>query len=403
MIVRKITTPAEYARTQEVFAIAFEFKLDPADLNPEHLQQAIETPRGRMDRYWQDRWAAFNDDGEMLGYIGGYPAPVRFDGRETTCTCIGGVSCLPQYRRQGVVASCLRQHLNDSYQAGHVFSYLYPFSTAFYRQFGYELAAQSVDWSFELATLPAWPEVQGTAVLNQGQTELAAIRQVYNQYMAEYNMSRLRQADDWTPLLPEQPAVEGRYFYVWKNQAGQPKAAFAFRKDYDRRTDRTWMRCQEFYFADQEGLLGLLKHIRSYRSHFDMVQIPLPVDVALERVLPEVSGRCRRELKFKGMGRVINARRALELARYRGEGEITLDLNDPIIAANNRSFRVSFQNGRCCSVETYDHAGDPAADLILDIATFSRWLLGGCGAEEIQEPRLRQVFYPKKLYLCDFF
>ncbi|MDD4368144.1 MAG: GNAT family N-acetyltransferase [Oscillospiraceae bacterium] len=403
MYVRKINSLAEYARTQEVFCIAFEVKLDPAVLSPERLARTTANPQNREERYWGERWAAFTDDGEMMGYIGGFPAPVRFDGQETTCTCIGGVSCLPQYRRQGVVAGCLRQHLNDSYQAGHVFSYLYPFSTAFYRQFGYELAAQGVDWSLEVASIPAYPEAQGTVVLIQGKAEWPAIRQVYDQSLADYNMARLRQADDWAPLLPEQPAVAGRYFYVWKNQAGQPKAAYCFRKDYDRNTDRTWMRCQEFYFTDQEGLLGLLNHIRSYRSHFDMVQIPLPAEIALERVLPEVSGRCRRELRFKGMGRVINAQRALELARYRGEGDITLRLKDPIIAANNRSFRVSFQNDRCRSVEGYDPGNAPAANLTLDIATFSRLMLGGCGTDEVQDPRLQQVFYPKKLYLCDFF
>ena len=397
MIVRKIKEN-EYDRTQEVFSIAFEMKMDQKALSEERLSRIKSFPMNREEKYWSERWAAFDESGAMLGFLTGFPATVRFDGNRVGCTCIGGVSSLPQFRGRGAIAGCFQKHLADSYRAGHVISYLYPFSTHFYRKFGYEVCVETVNWTLDVAAVPSFQKTAGEAVLNEGNAEISSIRKVYDDFMSDYNLSFVREDCDWSKAVSQAPAVEGRFTYVWKNENGIPKGVMTFRKEYDPVTRLSTMCCEEFYFSDTQGLCGLLGHISSYRSHFQKLKIPLPKDIALERVLPEVSGSCRRELDFTGMGRIINAERAFWLARYQGSGEITIKLTDPCVAQNNRSFKVTFSDGQCVAVE---QSGTSIHEL--DIAAFSRLVLGACGTDEIKDDQLKKIFYPKKAYIRDFF
>ena len=51
---------------------------------------------------------------------------------------------------------------------------------------------------------------------------------------------------DWIQDVARNPAVEGRFTYVWRNQAGIPKGAFTFRKEYEPGLDRATMLCDGF-------------------------------------------------------------------------------------------------------------------------------------------------------------
>ena len=74
---------------------------------------------------------------------------VQFDGSPCQLGGIGGVATLPQYRRRGGIRACFREALPDMYGSGYDFSYLYPFSTAYYRKFGYENCVQKYVFGFE--------------------------------------------------------------------------------------------------------------------------------------------------------------------------------------------------------------------------------------------------------------
>lgn len=398
MLVRKIFEE-EYKRTEEVFGIAFEIQISKEQLSQEKIRQIREKPETREEVYFKDRWAAFDDDGQMMGFLSGYPAAIRFDGKEAFCTCIGGVSCLPQYRRRGVIAGCFRKHLEDSYQAGYTFSYLYPFSTVFYRQFGYELCSETVEWEFDIRTIPDFPDVKGAARLNEHSSERQAVKRVYADYMRECNLSFVREDYDWAQVIRDNPAVENVYTYVWKNREGMPKGVLCYHKEVSKEYPGGLMQVKAFYFSDEEGLKGLFNHIRAFRSHFQSVRLSLPKHVALQRFLPEVSGHAfRRKIYFNGMGRVIHAENALCMAKYKGSGTVSIKLNDRYVKENNRVFKVTFENGSCQAVEE-----DTSWDVEMDIGTFSRCLLGCCDGYEIEREELKKIFYEKKNFICDGF
>ena len=123
MIIRK-TTAEDNTAVNALFAVAFESSPEngPAQENDTRIRH----------------WGAFTDDGELMSSLSVTPFSIRFDGSVCPMAGIGAVQTLPPYRRRGGIAACFASALPELYADGYLFSYLFPFSTAFYRRFGYE-------------------------------------------------------------------------------------------------------------------------------------------------------------------------------------------------------------------------------------------------------------------------
>ena len=140
------------------------------------------------------------------------------------------------------------------------------------------------------------------------------------------------------------------------------------------------LECTRFVFEGLEGLQGLLALLKTMESSHSHALITLPEDVELGGVLPEWSfGDARCQRSWLGMARVVNVRRALELARMRGEGSLVLEIDDAQIPQNSGRFRVRFAPGEPNAV---DRTQEPP-DVILGIQDFSRLILGGCDAQAL--------------------
>ena len=124
MIIRK-TRPEEGKRVNTLFAIAFEQPME----------------NGPGEEPGVTNWGAFEED-TMFSTFAVTDFTQFFDGNQVKMGGIGGVASLPQYRRAGGIRACFQKALPILYREGYVFSYLYPFSTAYYRKFGYESCVQ---------------------------------------------------------------------------------------------------------------------------------------------------------------------------------------------------------------------------------------------------------------------
>ena len=188
MIVRKIR-PEEFKRCQQLCALAFEYAMPDPALSAEALLDKVRSqPRSMQDVHWDSQWAAFGDDDRtMLATMTVVPWTTRFDGHAVPMGGIGGVASLPQYRRTGAIRGCFGAALRDMYDGGTLLSYLYPFSTAFYRRFGYELGCDWARWRLNLSGMPA-PDVKGAWRLSEPGCPLTEdIRAVDALRQARYN------------------------------------------------------------------------------------------------------------------------------------------------------------------------------------------------------------------------
>ena len=395
MLVRPITKE-EQLTSARLFSIAFESPLDPHNLTPFAENPVI--------------WAAFDDaSGDMMSTIYVTDYQVRFDGGTYRMGGVGGVASLPQYRRAGGVRACFASALPAMYREGYVFSYLYPFSTAYYRKFGYENCVQRFQAVIELRQLHP-EEFSGTFRLAAGgDALLSAVRTVDAVWESRYNMMLQHTEADYRWLLEADPAAKQEFIYAALSEAGEPLGYAAFKKQDE--PDGRNLICSRFRFLGRKGFAALMSLFSRLASDHRYVKLLLPADTAIQYLLPEWSlGAVRWELQSAGMVRVVNARAALLAARYRGSGSVVLRLYDAMIPENDGCFAIRFEAGRAVSVESSCAVPDAA----LPISTFSALLCGVCGfagarqflsgIEIFRETApLNQIFFRKPLFISDYF
>ena len=196
---------------------------------------------------------------------------------------------------------------------------------------------------------------------------------------------------------------------MWFDEDNIPRAYTTFRLANE--PDGRNLVCSRFFFTNSDGFQGLLGLFKSLASDHTYLKFDTPVLPALQYLMPEWSlGAVSWTLQASaGMVRVINAKRVLEKARYRGTGKFTLEIRDPGIPQNSGCYTVTFANGAAESVER----SQEEADAVMDISTFSALICGVCnwadakdsfrGLELCRDECFSQVFYRKPLMICDYF
>ena len=323
--------------------------------------------------------------------------PVRVGG-------IGGVSTLPQYRRRGGIRACFEALLPELYRREYDFSYLYPFSTAFYRKFGYECCVQKQLVTVDLRLLRTSYFEDTYRLAEPGRDLSEDVCAVDQAWYRAYNMSVLHGRSDYRWVTGLDPAAGDKYLYVWYDN-GAPSAYVRFQPEGDT------LQCDRFRFTSARGfraLLGLLQTMSTDRSH---ARFYLPESKALRYLLPEWSlGAVRWQLLCGGMVRVVRVREVLEKAKCIGTGRVTLEITDHQIPENTGVYRVSFRDGRVTQAARTDAAPDAAltipalSALISGVCSFTEAAQWMPGAElKTPNPALDQLFYKKEMFIEEDF
>lgn len=409
MIIRKIK-PEELKRTQELFSIAFEFGADISKTAEEVSQEITTNPASREDIYWQERWAAFEDDDRtMMSYLIAQPFPVNFDGNIYPMAGIGGVASLPQYRRQGGIRGCFEAALPELYEKGTVFSYLYPFSTAYYRRFGYELGCSRLSYQVRLSSLTQFP-ICGKCVLTEpGKYMTDEIRQIYKVWQDKYNMMVVNEDWEYAWTKKVHPVKDQVFTYVYLSENHTPMGYVTFLQS--KIEGERSLQCSRFCYTCVEGLKGLLNLLSSLASDHSYVTFELPIDMDISMLLPEWAMGAVTVKKYPtGMIRAVNVEKILAGARYLGSGQLTLQIEDKQILANTGIFTVNFQDGRAVKI-TRDERDVP--DIKLGINEFSRLILGASNTSALEymdgitingnQDGIDRVFYEKPNLILEYF
>ncbi len=410
MIVRRVRVD-ELKRCSEVMSLAFEFPNREQRTSEEIAKEVLENPKGRFQRYYDYKWAAFEDDDKtMMGFICTIPYVVNFDGSICKMNGIGGVSTLPHYRRTGSIRGCFEKSLPWMYEEGFAFSYLYPFSSEFYRKFGYELCGEQIAYEVNLQAYKRFP-IGGKCVLAEGDACFEDIKKVYGDFARGMNMMCVREDEDYPWARELNPARDCIYTYVYYNDAGEAKGVMTFDKTRENGSFYAKMNCKQFLFSDMEGFKGLMNHALSFIAYYSHICFRLPVHMdALSAIAEWPKLPYARTIAHVGMNRVVNVQMVLEMAKYKGSGKVCMKITDEQIEQNNGLFTVVFENGKATSVEK----GGEAADIELTIQDFSRLITGSHDLSQAawlfgtkilnpENEALNGVFYRKPIFIIDSF
>ncbi len=420
MFARKLE-PKEYWRAGLNMAVAFE--------SPFEYGKELEKSQTARENPLEDYYGAFPGEGEApVASVIMNKKQVRFDGHVLKMGGVGGVATLPAHRRGGAVRACMELALQDLYKEGCALSHLYPFSTAYYRQYGYAPAGKTLRWRVRLQDLKRLPDVGGTVRQLMPGDDLGVLAQLYAKAYGDTNFSCLREVFD-KDLEGDKPLSEKRWMFLWSDDDGVPGGFLIGSRVKDTLHCVTEFSGRDgLIFADAKALVGLLRFVcTAFIANFADIEFGIPDHIDLSGLLPEISGMdCRPVLN--GMARAVNAEMLLRLCSCRGEGKLALGITDRIIPENNDTFLLDFAPGRENRVE---RTGGPA-DIELDAGNLAV-LLGGCRsadsiamtpdirvnftqmnstqADSQEKPaqwgapgiNLSQVFYRKPCHILDLF
>ena len=412
-MIARLLKPEESWRWNQVMAAAFEWDFD---LEKAKAEAAREKTEEELREQARNRcFGALSDDGKILyGCVNSREYTCRFDGGAYKLGGIGGVSTLPPYRHNGAIRASLSASLRDMYENGFTFSYLYPFSTQYYRKFGYEVGAEARRWVMPLADIRP-KDVGGTIEQIFPGDDFSPLLEVYNACFGDCNMSAVRDRYD-AGLEKAKLMEEHRYVYVWRNEAGAPRGLMIAHKT--REDGAVVMDCNHtfgaqnengFLFCDMEALSALLFFVKSaFSADYDKISFTTRREIDLTSLVGENnSASC--SMFWNGMLRVVNVRRVLENCSCRGTGCVRIAVEDTILPENCGTWKLTFAPGQVNFVEKTEEQ----PDVSLTINAFSALI---CGARDVHSlawipdavvhnaaAPFAGVFYAKPCFMLDLF
>lgn len=415
MIIKKVTPETEYL-ADFTSAVAFEYGTDYIKSKEESEKRLSEPePEKRAEDNHEPkavRWGAFTDDmSECMATVWSTPYTVRFDRRTILMGGIGGVACLPHHRDKGAVKAIMREMLADDYRRGITYDYLYPFSRAYYRQYGFENAVERRTYEIPFDALRALirEKAAGSFYMIRPDMDYSVLDTVSARAFQEINLSTCWLRPSQT-LKKSGGADKMNYIYVYADEAGTPRGYVAF-------TGRNGvMNCVNdfghpagFVFDGADTLRQMLRFCaRMFSSRYNTLKITLPGYVRIETIIPEMNS-VSASVDTQGMIRIINLDSVLRSMLYKGSGEITISVDDPVIKENSGCRLIKWRDDKFVSAELF--GSEP--DIECGIGELSLLTSGAVRTEEIRwlsgvkvnnpYADLSGIFYFKESYVTSLF
>lgn len=399
--VTRLLKPEEDIAYEKVQAVAFEKEYDES-VKEEAKTSVISRKIG-----------VFHEDGKTwMGCLQINDYRCRYDGNEVSLGGIGGVATLPQYRHNGVIRSAMQFALQDMYEKGQTFSYLYPFSTQYYRKFGFEPGSVLQEWTIPLKDLPQ-QKMNGTVEQIFPGDSTKELLDIYEKFYQEYNLSSIRNVYS-EELERENLLKQKRYVFLYRNEQGKATGFFIMNKEQSEKG--IMMQCvpsfrnyNDFLFLDSDAISGMFSFIKqAFGAYYDFLKIALPDNVCISSLVGENNtAECR--LFHEGMVRVVNVENALSLCKCKGSGSVCIEIQDNMISKNHGRWKVCFEERTQTKVERTDD--EP--DISLPINDFSTLICGARSMDDIRympnvviyrnHMELEKIFYRKKCHMTELF
>lgn len=404
-IIRKLK-PEERDESLRLSAYAFQFEVDEKDWEAE---------RDKLETDWI--WGAFVD-GRLAAQVFQIPLEMYINGRTMKMGGIGAVSSWPEARRGGLVAGLLVRIIEAMKEDGQVVSMLTPFSYAFYRKYGWEMAIDRKKYTVPAYLWPVPPREQVPGRIERlPRDEHLLIEQlgpVYESHAARFN-GTLRRTKAWwgkeiirkkkgeyAVYRDEEGRIQGYLHYIVKNRE---------------------VTVHEFVALTPDAERGLWRFIGLHDSMAEKAVLYVPVDDGLSLVGAEP--RFGQEIEPYFMARIVDMEAFLgqyafsnladRPARWANNGPaaITLEVRDAHAAWNNGRFTMTVDaSGNGTVTRDASAAGQPVVKG--EIQAFSSLFMGYRSAPELRRigrlsgddaaiGLLQSLIPAGTPFLCDFF
>ncbi|MFT3983336.1 MAG: GNAT family N-acetyltransferase, partial [Lachnospiraceae bacterium] len=213
-------TKADKTAAMKLSSLCFDYPYDTnGKTEEEYFEYLINHPQEKLHAHPEYEVGAFTDDGELMAATAAIPFTFYFDGSTYSGNGIGNVSTYPQHRRKGAIRAIFMNILKESYESGQTFSYLYPFSEAFYGAFGYRRTDNSILHTYSLQVLPDYRST-GSFSIKQGSEVPEDYKTAYFAFAKKFNMMVKRDDLDWKNLTEAKGSENNNYAYLYRDADG---------------------------------------------------------------------------------------------------------------------------------------------------------------------------------------
>lgn len=350
---------------------------------------------------------AFNDEGKMCSCFELIPYETYFNGKVVKLAGIGGVASLPEERGHGYVRSLFEKGFAEMRENGQWLSYLYPFSNAYYRQFGYEACMNKVLTTIPLTSFRQFPVCGQVEAYQPGGHGEEDIRRLYDDFAKHLNFMFLRNDQHWKDHIGKDPYKEKTYTYIWRDENGEAGSYITFNartrvdQDYD-------LVVKDLVWKDGKGLTGMFGFLNGFTSQYKDFVWEAPEFLNL-RILFREPYDIEAQIKSTGMARIVDAEEILRLrTAVAGEGAFVIGIRDDFVKWNNDAFEVEWSGGH-----TQVRRTTRKVDLDCDVRDFTRLISGYADLSDFfcsdsfrihsNEETLRRYFTKSKLFINEGF
>ncbi len=237
--------------------------------------------RGRVGDY-----LLAEENGGAVGTATSLSLKMWVRGASIPCQGVAWVGAIKTARRRGggspgVATAVMNETLRMGRQRGDVVSALMPFRASFYEHFGYGVVERRNDWTIPLAVLPSGPcETIRFYTPGDFAARAECLRRINR--LGQCDVER---SDDLWRLYTQQ-AEDGMQFVDRPEAGGPVRGSMYLQHQHQDGVDI--LRAAEMVFEDHSALLRQLYFLSTLRDQYSTVQMNLPADLPLNRLLKEV-------------------------------------------------------------------------------------------------------------------
>ncbi|MGM8364970.1 GNAT family N-acetyltransferase [Virgibacillus sp. W0181] len=254
---------------EEIFALqqfAFQYELS---------EEALEKKQAETDRHTIWGWIV---DGKLAGKLHLIPLTAYINGVEYAMGGVASVATWPEYRRQGIAKHLLSKALQHMKENGQVVSYLHPFSVAFYRRYGWEIAFAQKQYTIPIASLKRKWEGSGYIRSMDSKSNIDVLHSIYSTYAKEFNGMVVRDEKWWEQRVLKNDSDHTAVAY---NLEGVPQGYIIFQVKNDVFT------VKEMAYTCLNGWKLMYEFIANHDSMAAEVNITVPEDDKLPLLVDE--------------------------------------------------------------------------------------------------------------------
>jgi predicted acetyltransferase len=316
----------------------------------------------------RERWdlgrclGAYDEDGRMCGAARSFATMLTVPGgAEVATAAVSSVGVLPTHTRRGHLTRLMHHQLADAVDRGEPLAALIAAEYPIYGRYGYGPATEAVALRID-ASVAAWREAPtGSVEIVDNETYAKVAGELYDRARRANPGHIDPPADSWSVAAGVTRLHDGEddkrrdtAKVVWRDGAGEPQAATAYR------IDESWVHnrpqnalvCETLVATSAEAEHEMLRFLSSVDWVTDVTVYLRPVDDPAPLALVDARAARLDDRSDQTWVRVLDPVAALEARRYGSAGTLVLDVDDPLGFAHGRFRLDAAPDGATCAATT---------------------------------------------------